>query len=73
MNMAKKSFWDRLESKQFTINLISFFGIILVGIIVIILIIMGTIDKAIIQNIIYWIIGLVSGLLGGRAIQNDKN
>ena len=73
INMVKKGFFDRLESKQFTKNLISLFGVILIGIIIIILIIMKTIDANMISNIIYWVIGLVSGLLGGKAIQNDKN
>ena len=70
--MAKKSFLDRLESKQFIRNLIAFMLIVLFSIVFIIYCVAAFETPEKIYSILMNILLLAVGLIGGRALSNDK-
>ena len=72
----KKGFFDRLESKQFTVNLITLLTIPLLIVVLIALIVVGWNNKEDLLNKIwnlgYLIIGLIFGAVGTKKVMpND--
>jgi len=69
----KKSFWDRLESKQFVINLIGLMASIffLVCLILVIIFSRNNLDR--IFNLLYLLAGFILGVFGRASIKDVQS
>lgn len=72
-DFLKKSFWDRLESKQFAINIIALMATIFFCVILGMIVVFNRSNLDKVYNILYLILGFIGGLFGTKIAQNGKH
>lgn len=68
--VPKKGLWDRIESRDFTLNLIGILSAFFLGIILVVLIIINRKDLTNVYPLLYTLAGFVMGLFGRKVLPN---